>query len=149
MPVAERFYSLGDAESARLELAYYGIEAQIRHENTATMAPYFLIGTKGGIPLAVADDRLEEAREILGRWQAARDRSAGSPPFLAYALPLALGTGIGILLVEARVAGAILGLFLSFVLVTLFNQGVKKGYTAARAGTVDEGEDEAGSESES
>lgn len=70
MIVIDRFYSLGEAESARMELGYHGINSLIEHENTATLTPFLMTGRKSGIELKIAVTEADAAREVLDEWKA-------------------------------------------------------------------------------
>ena len=129
MIVIERFYSLGEAESARLELGFHGIEAFIEHENTASLTPFLMNGRRGGIELKIAAAHTEAAQEILGEWKARHREAEGDPPFARYFFPVAIGAVLGLCF---NLPGAAIGALLAFFVVTIYNQGVNKGYIAGR-----------------
>lgn len=133
MIVIDRFFSLGEAESARLELGYHGIDSHIEHENTATLAPFLMSGRKSGIELKIAAADAEAAREILGEWKARHADAAGDPPYVRYLLPSIIGAVMGVLLIKPILNGAVLGLLISLIVITIYNRGIDKGYKAARA----------------
>ncbi len=64
MQVIRTFSSLEDAHLARMQLGNEGIEADILDEATASAAPHLAFAS--GIRLAVADEDMVRAREILG-----------------------------------------------------------------------------------
>lgn len=133
MIVIERFYSLGEAESARLELGFHDIDSFIEHENTATLTPFLMSGRKSGIELKVSEENAEEAARILGEWQARHAAAAGNPPFASYALPAVIGAGLGLLFIKPLLVGLIVGAFIASVGITIFNHGISRGYDAARS----------------
>lgn len=133
MIVIDRFYSLGEAESARMELSYHGIESYIEHENAATLTPFLMIGRKSGIELKIAVTDAEIAREILNEWKARHKEAAGDPPYVAYLLPAVIGSILGLLLIKPLLLGALLGLLIALIVITIYNRGIDKGYAVARA----------------
>lgn len=133
MIVIDRFYSLGEAESARLELGFHGIDSFIEHENCATLVPYFMNGTKSGIELKTSEENVDAAKEILKQWQSRHDQSAGNPPFVRYLLPAITGTILGLLLIKPISIGAVIGLLIALIFITIYNHGVNRGYTAGRS----------------
>ena len=72
MKVVRDYSLLIPAQLAQLELRSHGIEATILDENMATVTPFFAMD--GGIRLAVADEDLAEATDILNR-QANRQKT--------------------------------------------------------------------------
>ena len=63
MQIVRTYSLLIPAQLAQLELRSYGIEAEILDEGLAVNAPHFAMAD--GIRLAVADEDLERAKEIL------------------------------------------------------------------------------------
>jgi hypothetical protein len=141
MIVIDRFYSLGEAESARMELGYHGINSLIEHENTATLTPFLMTGRKSGIELKIAVTDADAAREVLDEWKARHAEAAGDPPFVPYLLASLIGAVMGLLLIKPLLTGAVLGLLISLIVITIYNRGIDKGYKAARA---ERSEDEEG-----
>ena len=133
MIVIDRFYSLGEAESARMELGYHGIESHIEHENAATLTPFVMSGRKSGIELKIAAGDAEAAREILDEWKARHEEAAGDPPYVPYLLASLIGSVLGILLIKPFLTGAVMGLLISLIVITIYNRGIDKGYKAGRA----------------
>ena len=133
MIVIDRFYSLGEAESARMELGYHGINSLIEHENTATLTPFLMTGRKSGIELKIAVTEADAAREVLDEWKARHAEAAGDPPFVPYLLASLIGAVMGLLLIKPLLTGAVLGLLISLIVITIYNRGIDKGYKAARA----------------
>lgn len=133
MIVIDRFYSLGEAESARLELGYHGIDSYIEHENTATLTPFVMSGRKSGIELKIAAADAEAAKEILVEWKARHEDAAGDPPYVPYFLASLIGTVMGLLLIKPLLTGAVLGLLIALIVITIYNRGIDKGYRTARA----------------
>ena len=133
MIVIYRFYSLGEAESARMELGYHGINSLIEHENTATLTPFLITGRKSGIELKIAVTEADAAREVLDEWKARHAEAAGDPPFVPYLLASLIGAVMGLLLIKPLLTGAVLGLLISLIVITIYNRGIDKGYKAARA----------------
>ncbi|MDP4848825.1 MAG: hypothetical protein NWR21_07655 [Verrucomicrobiales bacterium] len=129
----DRFYSLGEAESARMELGYHGINSLIEHENTATLTPFLMTGRKSGIELKIAVTEADAAREVLDEWKARHAEAAGDPPFVPYLLASLIGAVMGLLLIKPLLTGAVLGLLISLIVITIYNRGIDKGYKAARA----------------
>jgi hypothetical protein len=141
MIVIDRFYSLGEAESARMELGYHGIKSYIEHENTATLTPFLMSGRKSGIELKIAAADAEAAREILDEWKARHAETAGDPPYVPYFLHSLIGAVMGLLLIKPLLNGAVLGLLIALIVITIYNRGIDKGYRAARAERDEEKED--------
>lgn len=133
MIVIDRFYSLGEAESARMELGYHGINSLIEHENTATLTPFLMTGRKSGIELKITVTDADAAREVLDEWKARHAEAAGDPPFVPYLLASLIGAVMGLLLIKPLLTGAVLGLLISLIVITIYNRGIDKGYKAARA----------------
>ena len=133
MIVIDRFCSLGEAESARMELGYHGINSLIEHENTATLTPFLMTGRKSGIELKIAVTEADAAREVLDEWKARHAEAAGDPPFVPYLLASLIGAVMGLLLIKPLLTGAVLGLLISLIVITIYNRGIDKGYKAARA----------------
>lgn len=133
MIVIDRFYSLGEAESARMELGYHGINSLIEHENTATLTPFLMTGRKSGIELKIAVTDADASREVLDEWKARHAEAAGDPPFVPYLLASLIGAVMGLLLIKPLLTGAVLGLLISLIVITIYNRGIDKGYKAARA----------------
>ena len=133
MIVIDRFYSLGEAESARMELGYHGINSLIEHENTATLTPFLMTGRKSGIELKIAVTEADAAREVLDEWKARHAEAAGDPHFVPYLLASLIGAVMGLLLIKPLLTGAVLGLLISLIVITIYNRGIDKGYKAARA----------------
>lgn len=133
MIVIDRFYSLGEAESARMELGYHGINSLIEHENTATLTPFLMTGRKSGIELKITVTDADAAREVLDEWKARHSEAAGDPPFVPYLLASLIGAVMGLLLIKPLLTGAVLGLLISLIVITIYNRGIDKGYKAARA----------------
>jgi len=134
MVVVERFYSLADAESARLELASMGIDVWIEHECASTLTPYLLNAGSKGIELKVDEDSLDQAREILSVWWADRAEAIDNPPFARYRIPILTGIGAALgalvfdplwLIVTVSIAAC--------VAITIYNLGVDRGYRAAKS----------------
>lgn len=63
MQVVRTYSLLIPAQLAQLELGSYGIESEILDEGLAVNAPHFAMAD--GIRLAVADEDLERAKEVL------------------------------------------------------------------------------------
>ena len=63
MQIVRTYSLLIPAQLAQLELRSYGIEAEILDEGLAVNAPHFAMAD--GIRLAVADEDLKRAKEIL------------------------------------------------------------------------------------
>ena len=108
MIVIDRFYSLGEAESARMELGYHGINSLIEHENTATLTPFLMTGRKSGIELKIAVTEADAAREVLDEWKARHAEAAGDPPFVPYLLASLIGAVMGLLLIKPLLTCAVL-----------------------------------------
>lgn len=130
--VIERFYSLGEAEGARLELGFHGIDSYIEHENTATVVPHLMSGMKRGIELKVSEEDADRAAKILADLRERHLNAAGDPPFARYLIPSAFGAILGLLLSWPHYTGALIGLLITSLLVTIYNHGVNKGYAAGR-----------------
>lgn len=140
MIVIDRFYSLGEAESARLELGYHGINSYIEHENAATLTPFVMSGRKSGIELKIAAADTKAAKEILDEWRARHEEAAGDPPYVSYPLPSLIGAVMGLLLIKPLLNGVVLGLLIALIVITIYNRGVDRGYKAARIEVNEENE---------
>lgn len=57
--------SIQEAQSLKLMLGSFGIEAFIPDEISAGIAPYLFVGQRSGIRLQVPDDDEDEARRLL------------------------------------------------------------------------------------
>lgn len=116
-----------------MELGYHGINSLIEHENTATLTPFLMTGRKSGIELKIAVTEADAAREVLDEWKARHAEAAGDPPFVPYLLASLIGAVMGLLLIKPLLTGAVLGLLISLIVITIYNRGIDKGYKAARA----------------
>lgn len=116
-----------------MELGYHGINSLIEHENTATLTPFLMTGRKSGIELKIAVTDADAAREVLDEWKARHAEAAGDPPFVPYLLASLIGAVMGLLLIKPLLTGAVLGLLISLIVITIYNRGIDKGYKAARA----------------
>lgn len=97
-----RFGSRGEAEVARGMLSEHGIEAGVVVDDVAGMHPELSLAT-GGVTLGIADEDVEEARELLGDVpEALAGPGSGRPRrllavwLLAMAILLAIGTILAI-----------------------------------------------------
>lgn len=116
-----------------MELGYHGINSLIEHENTATLTPFLMTGRKSGIELKIAVTDADASREVLDEWKARHAEAAGDPPFVPYLLASLIGAVMGLLLIKPLLTGAVLGLLISLIVITIYNRGIDKGYKAARA----------------
>lgn len=116
-----------------MELGYHGINSLIEHENTATLTHFLMTGRKSGIELKIAVTEADAAREVLDEWKARHAEAAGDPPFVPYLLASLIGAVMGLLLIKPLLTGAVLGLLISLIVITIYNRGIDKGYKAARA----------------
>ena len=116
-----------------MELGYHGINSLIEHENTATLTPFLMTGRKSGIELKIEVTEADAAREVLDEWKARHAEAAGDPPFVPYLLASLIGAVMGLLLIKPLLTGAVLGLLISLIVITIYNRGIDKGYKAARA----------------
>lgn len=132
MIVIDRFYTLGEAESARLELGCHGIDAYIEHENTATLTPFVMSGRKNGIELKISAADADLSREILLEWKKRHADAMGNPPYMSYFPASLVGAILGLLLIKPLIAGALSGLLIALVLITIYNRGIEKGYRVGR-----------------
>ena len=140
MIVIDRFYSLGEAEGARMELGYHGIKSIIEHETTATLTPFLMSGRKSGIELKIAVADAEGARAILTEWRTRHEKAAGDPPYLSYFPATIAGMIPGLLLIKPLLTGAVLGILISLIVITIYNRGIDKGYARARTERAEEEE---------
>lgn len=59
-----RYDTAGDARLAKTQLESAGIPCMLANEDQSGLAPFYE-STEGGVKVKVAEDRIEEAREVL------------------------------------------------------------------------------------
>jgi hypothetical protein len=132
MKIVGKYYSIDEAERARLELLSIGVEAEIENEFSATIAPHLMLGSSAGVKLLVDESDFVESVKILKEVKETKVVSTDSPPYARYRFAILLGA-FGSFFTESWIPGVIAGVFALAALVTLYNYGIDRGYRAGRS----------------
>lgn len=132
MKVVGTYYSIDEAERARLELLSIGVEAAIENEFSATIAPHLMLGSSGGVKLLVEESDFEESAMILREVKESAREVTDSPPYARYRFAIVIGA-FGGFLMDPWIVGIILGVAGLATLVVIYNYGIDRGYRAGRS----------------